>query len=236
MRDKLISKRSKKQRAAYLIVLFSFIAPIVFYVVQMCLGMFETSKVLTLLQCLLGIVVLHIPDFLAHKLRFEVPTFLYVFYLIFLYCAIFLGEFADIYNKVAFWDTLLHCTSSLASGFVGFMFISVLNGDEHIVFRLSPKFVALFAFAFSVMVGGLWEIYEFLVDGMMGLNMQKFTLPDGTVLLGHMALRDTMEDIIIDVIGALIASVIGYFSILKNKDWLVPKLLEPRKEKESIET
>jgi hypothetical protein len=198
----------------------------------MCVGVFETDKMLTLLQCMLGILVLHIPDFLAHKLRFEVPTFLYIFYLIFLYCAIFLGEFADAYNRVYFWDTILHCSSSLASGFVGFMFISILNGDEHIVFRLSPKFVALFAFAFSVMVGGLWETYEFLMDGIAGLNMQKFITPDGAVLVGHAALRDTMEDIIIDIIGAFIASIIGYFSIKKNKDWLVPKLLDPKKEKE----
>ena len=227
MTHKFISQRCKKQRIAYFVVLFSFIAPILFYIVEMCLGMFESDEMLTLLQCVVGIVVLHVPDFLSHRFRFEVPTFLYVFYLIFLYCAIFLGEFADAYNRVAYWDVLLHCSSSLASGFVGFMFISILNRSEHIVFRLSPKFVSLFAFCFSVAVGGLWETYEFLVDHMMGLNMQKFTLPDGTVLMGHLALIDTMEDIIIDMIGALIASVIGYFSILKNKGWLVPKLHAP---------
>ncbi len=201
--------------------------PIVFYIVEMFLGVFDSSKMLTLLQCVVGIVVLHVPDFLSHKLRFEVPTFLYVFYLIFLYCAIFLGEFADAYNRVAYWDILLHCSSSLASGLVGFMFISILNRSEHVVFRLSPIFVALFAFCFSVAVGGLWETYEFLVDHMMGLNMQKFTLPDGTVLVGHAALLDTMEDIIIDIVGALIASAIGYFSIINNKGWLIPKLHAP---------
>ena len=234
MKHELISKRCKKQRIAYLLVLGSFLAPIVFYVIQMIFGTFDWSNLLTLLQCMLGILVLHVPDFLSHRLHFEVPTFLYVYYLIFLYCAIFLGEFADAYNRVYFWDTLLHCSSSLASGFVGFMFISVLNGDEHLVFRLSPKFVALFAFAFSVSVGGLWEIYEFLMDGIFGLNMQKFILPDGTVLSGHLALTDTMEDIIIDIIGALIASAIGYFSIKKNKKWLVPTIRDthPKKNKE----
>ncbi|MBQ9748279.1 MAG: hypothetical protein IJV98_05790 [Clostridia bacterium] len=224
MTHKLISKRCKKQRIAYLVVLFSFLLPIVFYIVEMCLGIFDSDRVLTLLQCVLGIIVLHVPDILSHKLRFEVPTFLYVFYLIFLYCAIFLGEFADIYNRVAYWDILLHCASSMASGLVGFLFISILNRSEHVVFRLSPKFVALFAFCFAVSVGALWEIYEFLVDHLMGLNMQKFILPDGTVLVGHAALIDTMEDIVIDILGALIAAVIGYVSILKNKDWLIPKL------------
>ncbi len=111
------------------------------------------------------------------------------------------------------------------------MFISILNKSENVVFRLSPKFVALFAFCFAVAVGGLWEIYEFLVDELMGQNMQKFILPDGTILIGHQALSDTMGDLIIDAIGALIASIIGYISILKNKDWLVPKLLETDNEK-----
>ncbi len=101
MKKKLIARRSKKHLVAYIIVLFSFILPIAFYIVEMCLGIFDTDKVLTLLQCVVGIIVLHIPDVLSHKLRFEVPSFLYVFYLIFLYCAIFLGEFADIYNRVA---------------------------------------------------------------------------------------------------------------------------------------
>ena len=109
-------------------------------------------------------------------------------------------------------------------GFFGFMFITILNRDEHTLMSLSPFFVSLFAFCFAVTIGAVWEIYEFTADGLMGFNMQKYTLADGTQLVGHAALADTMKDIIVDCIGALIATVIGYISLKKNKKWIIPKL------------
>lgn len=65
---------------------------------------------------------------------------------------------------------------------------------------------------------------EKIGDGLLGMNMQKFITADGTVLTGHAALTDTMKDIIVDILGALISSVIGFFSIRRNKEWLVPIL------------
>ena len=82
---------------------------------------------------------------------------------------------------------------------------------------LSPVFMALFAFCFAVSVGVLWEIYEYAFDGLLGLNMQKFMLADGTLLVGREALDDTMKDIIIDVFGSLAAAVVGYVSIKRQK-------------------
>lgn len=220
----------KRYRLAYWFVLICFAAPILFYLLQMLFGEFDTANLLTMLQCMLGIVVLHLPDVLSERLRFEVPAGLYVFFLIFLYCSIFLGEFYDMFNRVAYWDVLMHCSSSVVTGLIGFMFVAILNKSEKVMFSLSPLFLALFAFCFSITIGSLWEIYEYIFDGLLGLNMQKFIEPDGTVLVGHAALVDTMEDIIIDAIGALAASVIGYFSLKKRKDWLVPKLLEQAEE------
>ncbi len=217
--------RTKSQKIAYWIVLISFAAPLLYYLIQMVLGVFDTVNLLTMLQCTLGLFVLHVPEFLSEKLRFEIPSLLYVFYLVFLYCAIFLGEFYDMFNRVPFWDVILHCSSSLVTGFLGFMFVAILNKSEKVMFRLSPLFVSLFAFCFAVMIGALWEIYEYIFDGLLGLNMQKFTTPDGTVLSGHAALVDTMEDLMIDAFGGFVASVIGYLSLKHNKEWLVPKLL-----------
>ena len=93
---------------------------------------------------------------------------------------------------------------------------------------LSPFFVSLFAFCFALAIGAVWEIYEFSLDGLMGFNMQKHTLADGTPLVGHAALSDTMKDIIIDALGALAASIIGYVSLKKNKKWLIPKLTDKK--------
>ena len=74
------------------------------------------------------------------------------------------------------------------------------------------------------MIGALWEIYEFTGDGLFGLNMQKYMLENGTQLVGRAALGDTMKDIIVDVLGSLLASVIGFFSIRKGKGWYIPTL------------
>ena len=76
--------------------------------------------------------------------------------------------------------------------------------------NLSPVFVAVFAFCFAVTLGVFWEIYEFTFDGILRLNMQKFMLENGTQLIGRAALLDTMKDLIVDCLGALIMSFVGY--------------------------
>ena len=188
--------------------------------------------VLMILQCLLGVIVLHIPSLLSRKMHFILPKALFYMYLFFLYCAIFLGEVKSFFYAVPHWDVILHAMSSLMTGFFGVMVISILNRDKHVVMRLSPFFVALFSFSFAVMLGAMWEIYEFVFDGLLGLNMQKFILADGTVLAGHEALADTMKDIIVDSIGALIASVFGYIAAKKNLTWFTPEILDASEDKE----
>jgi len=83
---------------------------------------------------------------------------------------------------------------------------------------LSPFFVALFSFCFALSCGAVWEVYEFVFDGLLGLNMQKFITASGEVLTGHNALHDTMTDIIVDAMAALLIAVIGY-SRLKTDRW-----------------
>ena len=83
--------------------------------------------------------------------------------------------------------------------------------------NLSPFFVAFFAFCFALAAGAVWEIIEFTIDGVLGFNMQKFALQDGTRLVGRAALSDTMKDIIVDTCGALIAQAAGYLTIMKDR-------------------
>lgn len=220
---------------AYFFTMISFIIPIVYLILKIIFGGkigegFNTRAdyALMIAECILGVIVIHIPSLLAHKFKFEIPFFLYICYIIFLYCSIFLGEAQSFYYKIPHWDTILHAMSSLMLGFFGFMFITILNRDEHTLMSLSPFFVSLFAFCFALAIGAIWEIYEFSLDGLMGFNMQKHTLADGTPLVGHAALSDTMKDIIIDAIGALTASIIGYVSLKKNKKWLIPKLTDKK--------
>lgn len=228
-------KARKIGRLAYFFVLLSFIVPVIFIILRMIFGKTASNDAgfhsdadyaLMIVQCLLGIIVLHIPSFLARKLHFALPTAMFYMYLFFLYCAIFLGEVRSFFYLVPHWDVILHGMSSLMTGFFGVMVITILNKDEHIAMRLSPFFVALFSFSFGVMLGALWEIYEFVFDGLLGLNMQKFMLADGTLLTGHAALTDTMKDIIVDSLGALIASTVGYISIKRNLKWFIPSFID----------
>ena len=225
--------KDKISKFLYFSVLISFVIPILYLTVRIILmstGHLEITRpmsdyILMLLECILGVVVIHIPSFLEKKFRFVIPKTLYIMYLVFLYCAIFLGEIRDYYYHVPHWDSILHTFSSLMSGAFGFMVVDVLNQDKHTSINLSPLFVSVFAFCFSVAFGTLWEIYEFSFDALLGLNMQKFRLADGTLLVGHEALVDTMKDIILDTLGALIASTVGfiYLKMQKRKSRLTDK-------------
>ena len=226
-------KQKKIALVAYFFTMLSFIGPIAYLIFKIIFGSFDTigegfntkaDYALMIAECVLGIIVIHIPSLLAHKFKFEIPFFLYIAYIIFLYCSIFLGEAQSFYYKIPHWDTILHAMSSLMLGFFGFMFITILNRDEHTLMKLSPFFVSLFAFCFAVTIGAIWEIYEFTLDGLMGFNMQKHSAANGIPLEGHLALTDTMKDIIIDAIGAFAASLMGYIGLKQNKKWMIPKL------------
>ena len=174
----------------------------------------RSDYVLMLIQCCLGLLVIGLPALIERKWSFELPNYMSILYFIFLYCAIYLGEVRNFYYLIPHWDTILHAFSGSMLGALGFTLVRILNDSEKIHVTLSPLFICLFAFCFALAVGALWEIYEFTGDAIFGLNMQKFRLSDGTELIGHAALGDTMKDIIIDAIGAFAVTLIGYFTLL----------------------
>ncbi|MDL2273030.1 hypothetical protein LJC34_00530, partial [Oscillospiraceae bacterium OttesenSCG-928-G22] len=180
----------------------------------------KSDYVLMLIQCLLGIFAMLLPSILNHRFKIVIPHQMLLLYVIFLYCAIFLGEVRSFYYKVPYWDTILHAFSGGMLGALGFSLIGLLNNAEAVKLKMSPRFVALFAFFFALAFGALWEIYEFTVDGLLSLNMQKFALEDGTPLVGRAALFDTMKDLIVDTVGAFIVSIIGYFSLKRTPTWI----------------
>ena len=177
----------------------------------------KSDYVLMLLQCVLGLVVMALPSMVERKLSIDIPNNMEVVYFIFLYCAIYLGEIHNFYYLIHYWNAILHAFSGGMLGAVGFYLVTYFNESEHLKVELSPFFVALFAFCFALTCGALWEVYEFLTDAVFRTNMQKFMLAGGTVLSGHAALRDTMTDMIVDALSAFAVTVLGYFSILKDR-------------------
>ena len=206
-------------------VLLSFILPLGYLVVRIVShsGTEEVRSredyVLMLLQCLLGIAAIVLPLRLIRQKTLQIPRVMLVLYIAFLYCAIFLGEVRSFYYAVPYWDTILHTMSGAMLGALGFSMIAIFNNAERIPLNLSPVFIAVFAFCFALALGAVWEIYEFTMDSVFGTNMQKYMLDNGTALIGQAALQDTMKDIIVDAIGALVMSTIGYISLKYKKGW-----------------
>ena len=173
----------------------------------------KSDYVLMILQCLVGTIVIFLPSKVEKRFNIDIPDIMEVMYFLFLFCAIYLGEVRNFYFKVPYWDMILHGFSAAMLGAFGFIIVNFLNDTDKLNIRLSPFFVSLFAFCFAVTCGAVWEIYEFLADGVLGTNMQKFITADGTVLIGREAVADTMEDIIVDTCGALIVTVVGYYHV-----------------------
>lgn len=229
---RVISKEEKSAKyLAYLstFVKWSFIVPIGFLIYKIAttsneaVGAYSRVRsdyVLMLLQCILGIAAMAIPSLFTKKFKIEIPTKIYYLYVIFLYAAIFLGEIRSFYYRIPYWDVILHTFSGTMLGFFGFSFVFLLNKDEKLHMKLSPIFIAVFAFCFSITIGVVWEFYEYFSDIILKTNMQKYALENGTNLIGRLALVDTMEDLLVDTIGAFVACTIGYISLKYKKGWL----------------
>ena len=186
----------------------------------------KTDYILMLIQCCLGIVVMGLPSIVEKKFSVDIPNYMCVIYFIFLYCSIYLGDVRNFYYIIPHWDTILHGFSGAMLGALGFTLVKILNDSERIHVVLSPIFICLFAFCFALASGVIWEIYEFCGDSMLGLNMQKYRLADGTLLIGKEALSDTMIDIIIDTVGALIVVICGYVSMKGKESYIKKKNLK----------
>jgi hypothetical protein len=171
------------------------------------------------LQCILGLVLVFLPSALEHRFKITFSNEMHILFVLFLYGAIILGEVRGYYRKFFHWDTLLHTLSGVMLSSFGFCIIDIINKSKKINLGLSDWFMSFFSFCIAIMLDTLWEIIEFIMDVFMDLNMQQYILPDGTVLAGHYALVDTMKDLIVDAIGALIISIIGYTILRRHKKY-----------------
>ena len=161
--------------------------------------------------------IMLIPIFLGRAFQLDIPSEFQILAIIFVFAAIFLGEIRSYYERWWWWDIVLHASSGLLLGIFGFLLVYVLNENEQAQIHMRPRFVALFAFLFAIAVGAIWEIFEFAVDGLFGTNMQKPMLGDDS------GLTDTMWDLIVDTIGALIISVLGWWYMIHPQSSFIEK-------------
>ncbi|MEX2575878.1 MAG: hypothetical protein WD382_04425, partial [Halofilum sp. (in: g-proteobacteria)] len=140
-----------------------------------------------------GIVLLTLfPVLLARRFDVFVPAEFSLLAIVFVFASLYLGEVHDYYARYWWWDIVLHAASGFLLGIVGFLLVHVMNEMTDVGMHMKPGFVAFFAFLFAVGVGALWEIFEFGMDQLFGMNMQKGMLGDPS------GLTDTMWDLIVD--------------------------------------
>ncbi|MDZ7804638.1 hypothetical protein [Thiohalophilus sp.] len=172
------------------------------------------------------------PAIIGRHFQITVPAEFQLLAVLFVFASLFLGEIRRYYDRIWWWDIALHTSSGLLLGLLGFLLIYVLNQNKRIELHLRPGFMALFAFLFAVTAGTLWEIFEFSMDHLAGTNMQKPMLGDNS------GLTDTMWDLIVDALGALLISVFGWWYMKRGErsfivDWIGkftdrnPRLFKP---------
>lgn len=145
---------------------------IVCMILQILKGNFENA-----LLCLLSLLLLLVPFFIQKNFKITLPNTLEIIILLFIFSAEILGEIQNFYGIFPFWDTMLHTINGFLAAAVGFSLINLLNKNSE-KFNLSPVYLCLVAFCFSMTIGVLWEFFEFASDKVLSIDMQKDRVVD----------------------------------------------------------
>ena len=154
--------------AVYVVLRLIVVAELVLSILR---GEYESAFI-----CLLVLILFILPFFIQQNFGIQLPTTLEIIILLFIFAAEILGELEGYFITYPNWDTMLHTTTGFLCAATGFALIDILNRNSHIKFQLSPIYVALAAFCFSMTVGVLWEFFEFGMDRLFHLDMQKDTV------------------------------------------------------------
>ena len=210
-------------------------------VIAMAVLQFFNGNYENVFLCILTLMLLVAPAFVQVRFRIELPSVLEVIMLFFVFAAEILGEISAFYEIFPFWDTVLHTLNGFLAAAIGFSLVDLLNRSAKTKFELSPMYLAIVSFCFSMTIGVIWEFFEFSMDSLFGWDMQKDTVVHtiSSVMLdpahanhavtidnitqvavngrdlglgGYLdiGLIDTMEDLIVNFIGALVFSIIGF--------------------------
>jgi len=181
-----------------------------FVIVVITISALFQSQWLLALSGTAVLILTFTPALIERQLRVPLPVEFTLITCLFLFASFVLGEAGNFYERIWWWDMALHGLSAVITGLIGFLFIYVFYMTHRI--RVEPMYVAILTFGLAVAVGTLWEIFEFLADWFLGLNMQRS------------GLVDTMTDLMLNSAGAILAAAIGYYYV-KNGDSLLGRRL-----------
>lgn len=220
----------------------------VYIVIRLILALLIISGILNgkwenVMTCALTLGLLTLPLFVDRKLSVALPSVLEIIVVLFVFAANVMGELGAFYEKIPIWDSILHAVNGFICAGVGFGLTDILNRSERVKLSLSPMFVCLFSFCFSMTVGVVWEFFEFGADMLFGKDMQKDTVvtvihsglisgkPNvimhirditSTVVNGEnlgvngyldIGLIDTMKVLLVNFAGAIVFDTVGWFCL-----------------------
>lgn len=226
-------------------------------VVAVMIAQFFNGNYQNVFLCILTLILFMVPSFIEVNFKIDIPDALEGIVLLFIFAAEILGEIRAYYIAFPYWDIMLHTLNGFLAAAIGFSMVELLNREDRFLFRLSPVFMAIVAFCFSMTIGVLWEFFEWGMDMFFGLDMQKDAIihsinsvmldPAGSnhptaingitevVVNGQplelggyldIGLYDTMQDLLVNFIGAFLFSVCGYFYVKhKGKGRIVSGLI-----------
>ena len=250
--------RKKSVVAAVYIVLRLLV--ILVMVAQFFNGNFEN-----VFLCILTLILFLLPTMFDKSLQIDLPNALEIIILLFIFAAEILGEIRAFYTTFAYWDTMLHTINGFLCAAIGFSLVDMCNRHKRVSLSLSPVYMAIVAFCFSMTIGVLWEFFECTMDQFFLLDMQKDTvvnvissvnldptggntpvaikgITDVIVVCGEeqiplgvggyldIGILDTMKDLWVNFIGAVVFSIVGYFYVKsRGKGWFarnfIPQVL-----------
>ena len=242
------------------------LAVILVLIAQFFKGNFEN-----VFLCILTLILFLVPTFIERKIHVDLPDTLEIIIMLFIFAAEILGEIQAYYITFHYWDTMLHTINGFLCAAIGFALVDILNRSERFSIQLSPLFLAITAFCFSMTIGVLWEFFECTMDQFFFLDMQKDTVVNtiSSVMLdpaggnhptiirditdvivvtadgaqhalglgGYLdiGILDTMKDLFVNFIGAVIFSIIGYFYVKSRGKGrfarrFIPQVVRPEEE------
>ena len=220
-----------------------------FLVIAVMVAQFFNGDFESVFLCALTLVLFLLPTVFERALMIDLPNTMEIIIMLFIFAAEILGEISSFYTTFKSWDTILHTLNGFLCAAIGFALVDMLNRTEKFSLSLSPVFMSIVAFCFSMTIGVLWEFFECGMDQLMMLDMQKDTVvhsissvmldPSGRnnrvlienivdtivvtadgqqISLGlggylDVGILDTMKDLFVNFIGAVVFSIIGYFYV-----------------------
>ncbi|MDM8240048.1 hypothetical protein QUW63_13210 [Pseudoflavonifractor phocaeensis] len=234
-------------------------------VILMMVAQFFNGNFENVFLCVLTLILFLLPTIFEKSLQIDLPNALEIIILLFIFAAEILGEIRAFYTTFAYWDTMLHTLNGFLCAAIGFSLVDLCNRHRRISLSLSPVYMAIVAFCFSMTIGVLWEFFECTMDQFFLLDMQKDTvvnvissvnldptggntpvaikgITDLIVVCGDeqiplglggyldIGILDTMKDLWVNFIGAVVFSIVGYFYVKsRGKGWFarnfIPQVL-----------